>query len=93
MTVTLTGTLTCAPEEASAVREALVEHTRLSRAEPGCLRFEVTEREPGVFFVSEAFIDDDAFDAHQTRTRDSAWWQLTSDMPRDFTKSGAKTSA
>lgn len=84
VTVSLTGTLTCGPEDAQIVREALPEHIRLSRAEPGCLRFDVTETAPGVFSVSEEFVDRSAFEAHQTRTRASAWWAATGHIPRDF---------
>ena len=81
----LTGTLTCAPEQQQRVRDALPDHIALTRAEPGCLEFEVVETAPGVFAVSELFTTQAAFDAHQTRTRDSAWFAITQGMPRDFT--------
>ena len=84
MTVTLTGTLTCTEEDLRVVRDALPEHIRLSRAEPGCLRFDVTETAPGEFSVSEEFEDQSAFNAHQIRTRASAWWAATGHIPRDF---------
>ncbi len=84
MGVILTGTLTCSGEDAKAVKEALPGHIRLSRAEPGCLRFEVTETAPGVFTVSDEFVDRAAFEAHQARTRASAWWAATSHIPRAF---------
>mgnify|MGYP000109067417 FL=1 len=82
--IRLRGTLTCAPGEAAAVRAALPDHLHLTRAEPGCLAFDVTETAPGVFAVSETFADRAAFDAHQVRTRASAWWQATAHMSRDF---------
>ena len=84
MTVSLSGTLTCGEDDAKIVRDALPEHIRLSRAEPGCLRFNVVETAPGVFSVSEEFTDRAAFEAHQTRTRASAWWAATGHIPRDF---------
>ena len=84
MGVILTGTLRCDPGEAATVRDALPEHIRLTRAEPGCEEFNVIETAPGVFEVSERFVDQAAFDAHQTRTRGSDWWRLTAHMPRDF---------
>lgn len=87
--VRLTGTLTCEPDDAQTVRDALPEHVRLSRAEPGCLRFDVTETAPGVFTVSEEFTNRTAFDAHQTRTRASAWWAATGHIPRNFQVTGA----
>jgi quinol monooxygenase YgiN len=82
--IRLTGTLTCAPAEVETVRAALPEHIRLSRAEPGCLAFDVTETAPGEFSVSERFVDRSAFDAHQTRTRASDWWRVTAYMHRHF---------
>lgn len=88
MPVRLSGTLSCEAEDARVVRDALPEHIRLSRAEPGCLHFDVTETAPGVFSVSEEFTDQAAFEAHQTRTRASAWWAATSHIPRDFKVSG-----
>ncbi len=84
MTLSLSGTLTCEADDVRIVRDALPEHIRLSRAEPGCLRFDVVETAPGVFSVSEEFVDQAAFDAHQTRTRASAWWTATAHIPRDF---------
>lgn len=86
--ILLTGTLTCAPEECATVHAALPAHIRLSRAEPGCLAFDVTETAPGVFTLTERFTDRAAFDAHQARTRASDWWQATGHMTRDFTLSG-----
>lgn len=86
--IRLTGTLHCPPDRASAVRDALPAHVGLSRAEPGCLSFDVTETAPGVFAVSETFTDRAAYDAHQTRTRASAWWRITGHMARDFTLDG-----
>lgn len=83
--IRLSGTMTCAPGEAAALRAALPDHVRLSRAEPGCLSFDVTETAPGVFTVTESFVSRAAFDAHQTRTRNSDWWRVTGHMPRAFT--------
>nr|WP_245897853.1 putative quinol monooxygenase [Pseudoprimorskyibacter insulae] len=76
--------MTCPPESAPAVRAALPDHIRLTRAEPGCIRFDVTETAPGVFTVEELFTDQAAFDAHQSRTRASAWFAVTQDFPRDY---------
>ena len=88
--ITLTGTLTCSTsEEADIVRTYLPEHIRLSRAEPGCLSFNVYPTEdPMVWRLDEAFTDAAAFDAHQTRTRASAWYKATAHLKRDFRKSG-----
>ena len=45
--IRLRGTFTCPPERLAAVRAALPDHVRLTRAEPGCLSFEVTETAAG----------------------------------------------
>jgi quinol monooxygenase YgiN len=80
----LTGTMTSPLEQADAVRAALPEHVRLTRAEPGCLRFDVTETRPGVFAVDELFTDRAAFDAHQARAGSSEWAKITKGHPRDY---------
>lgn len=82
--IRLTGTMTCPPERAEAVRAALPEHIRLTRAEPGCLQFDVTETAPGRFGVSERFADRTAFEAHQARADASAWARVTAGCPRDY---------
>ncbi|MBE9635465.1 putative quinol monooxygenase [Salipiger mangrovisoli] len=82
--VQLTGRMTAPAERCAEVRAAMEEHIRLSRAEQGCLYFELRETESGVFEVSELFQNRAAFDAHQTRTRGSAWFRVTGDLPRDY---------
>lgn len=84
--ISVTGSLTCATrEEADIVRANLPEHIRLSRAEPGCLKFDVDPTDdPLVWRLDEAFADRQAFEAHQTRTRSSVWFQVTSGLKRDF---------
>lgn len=82
--IRLTGVMTCPPEQAGPVRDALPEHIRLTRAEPGCLSFDVVETAPGVFSVAELFENRAAFDAHQLRTRSSGWFRTTHAYPRDY---------
>jgi quinol monooxygenase YgiN len=86
MGVILTGALICEPSDLETVLSALPDHIRLTRAERGCLSFEVTQSEtnPCRFDVHERFVDRIAFDAHQHRTRASAWWHLTAHIPRQF---------
>ncbi|MBP7003349.1 putative quinol monooxygenase [Amaricoccus sp.] len=86
MTVRLTGSLAIPAGRRDAVLPLLAEHVRLTRAEPGCLAFEVAETPPGsgVLTVAEAFRDRAAFDAHQRRTRASAWGAATRDLPREY---------
>ena len=83
--VRLTGAIRCAPEEVEGLRAALPDHVSLSRAEPGCLAFDIrATADPCVYEVSEGLRDEAAFEAHQARARTSAWWRITGHMPRAF---------
>ena len=84
--VTLTGTLICTTEdEAVRVRAALDTHIGLTRAEIGCLSFEVTQTDdPMIWAVSERFVDPASFEAHQTRTGASDWAIETKGIARDY---------
>jgi len=86
----LTGVLRCANDaEAARVRAALPEHVRLTRAEPGCLSFDVTPTDdPLVWEVAETFIDPAAFEAHQARAGASDWARETAGIERDYTITG-----
>jgi quinol monooxygenase YgiN len=87
--IRLTGHLICADaQEAAIVAAHLPDHIRLSRAEAGCLQFEITPTDDLlVWLVEESFTDQAAFDAHQHRTRASQWWAATSGIRRVFTVS------
>jgi quinol monooxygenase YgiN len=84
--IRLRGQLICmTDDEAQAVRAHVTNHIALTRAEPGCLTFDIAETDdPMVWEVMEAFRDRPSFDAHQARTRDSAWFAATRGILRDF---------
>lgn len=85
--VHLTGWLLCATmADADLVARMLADHIRLSRAEPGCLVFEVVRSmsEPTRFAVREVFATRTAFEAHGTRARASDWWTATGHIERDY---------
>ena len=84
--ITVTGTLTCATDaEAATVRSLLPTHIALSRAEPGCLTFNVDPTDnPLVWRLDESFTDRRAFEAHQARTRASEWFAASAGLTRDF---------
>ena len=84
--IRLRGQLICmSDDEVQAVRAHLPAHIALTRAEPGCLTFEVDATDdPMVWEVMESFRDRPSFDAHQARTRDSAWFAATRGILRDF---------
>jgi quinol monooxygenase YgiN len=84
----LSGRLICKDAaEAAVVNRELPEHIRLTRAEPGCVTFKVTVTDdPLCWQVAETFCDRAAFEAHQARTRASAWFAATSVITREFTQ-------
>ncbi len=88
--ITLSGRLICAnATEADLVREHLADHLRLTRAEPGCLSFNVVPTDdPLVWQVDESFTDRAAFEAHQARMRGSAWYKATAHLKRDYRTTG-----
>ncbi|WP_299280662.1 antibiotic biosynthesis monooxygenase [uncultured Tateyamaria sp.] len=90
MGVTLTGTLRCATAgEAARVRAALPEHIGLTRAEAGCVSFEVTPTDdPLIWDVAEEFTTPDAFTAHNTRAAASDWAIQTKGITRDYKITG-----
>lgn len=88
--VTLNGTLICTTEEEAArVRATLDTHIALTRAEAGCLSFDVTPSgDPMVWTVSERFVDAAAFNAHQARAGASDWAHETKGIARDYKING-----
>ena len=86
--IRLTGTITMPLSEQERCRPLLDQHVVLTRAEPGCLKFDVVQdpENPEAFNVSELFADADAFDHHQTRTGASEWGLQSKHLKRDFVK-------
>lgn len=84
--VTLTGRLACASEaEAAIVGQYLVDHIRLTRAESGCVMFEVRATgDPLVWDVEEIFTSREAFELHHERVRTSEWGRATAAIHRDY---------
>lgn len=85
--LTLTGFLLARSlDEADRVALHLPDHLRLTRAEPGCLRFEVirSQSDPCRFAVTEAFTDRAALAAHQARAAATPWARVTAGIPRDY---------
>lgn len=82
----LTGQLICKGEEQlAAVVENLPRHLELTRAEPGCVSFEVMQTlDPMVWDVSERFEDASSFELHQARVRSSEWGHATAGIKRNY---------
>lgn len=84
--VRLTGAMRCrTDEEAELVRQNLAEHVRLTRQEPGCIMFDITETaNPLEWRVEEEFTDEQAFERHQIRISESAWGRATEGIEREY---------
>lgn len=85
--IALHGRLICADmAQLMTALELLPDHVAASRAEPGCLRFDIAQSEddPMVWTLSEIFVDAAAFAAHQARTAASPWGQRSGAIARDF---------
>lgn len=84
--VRLSGFLRCASiEDVELVKHHLPDHLRLTREEPGCIAFDVSQTDDAlVWRVEELFADQAAFDFHQQRTRASKWFAATSTIARDY---------
>ena len=82
----LNGYIDVPNDRIAAVKSALSEHISLTRAENGCIMFEVVSSDtvPGRFMVSEVFVNQSAFDAHQERTKNSDWYNITAGIPREY---------
>ncbi|TNM67265.1 antibiotic biosynthesis monooxygenase [Streptomyces sp. NP160] len=88
--VRLTGQLVCrTADDVRLVTELLPQHVRLSRAEPGCLSFDVGLTDDGrTWQVDELFDSPEAFRAHQVRVRGSAWGRATAHLERRYVLEG-----
>ena len=82
----LEGHLDVPADRLAEISHALKEHIKLTRAEEGCIFFNVDpcDKVEGRFLVSEAFVDQDAFKFHQKRAGSSAWAEASKDVPRDY---------
>ncbi|MFJ2618949.1 putative quinol monooxygenase [Glutamicibacter sp. NPDC087344] len=88
--VCLSGRLICQnSSESGLVAEHLPLHTELTRAEPGCISFEVAPSDnPLVWLVEERFTNAEAFRNHQARVAGSLWGRVTREIIRDYEVTG-----
>lgn len=86
----LTGQLICQGDgEIAIVAEFLPRHIELTRAEPGCVSFEVNQTvDPLAWDVSECFRDAGSFELHQARVKSSEWGRATAGIKRSYSVSG-----
>lgn len=82
----LTGWVELPAHRRDAVLRALPEHIRRTRAEPGCLHFEVV-LDPvnrSRLLVSEAYLNQTALAAHRARLARTRWAVLTRGLKRNY---------
>lgn len=84
--ICLTGTLLVPETDRPMVATLLPAHCAASRAEPGCLFFQVVPDHcnPGRWLVAERFADKASFDAHQISARVSEWGRATAHLERQY---------
>ena len=88
--IAISGRIFCANQiEAELLASLLEEHTQLTRAEPGCLSFNMSRTaDPLVWLLDEAFNDEEAYQAHLSRTRSTPWYGATAHLRRDVKITG-----
>lgn len=86
--VALSGRLICADlDQLKIVLEHLPAHIAASRAEPGCLFFDITQTDdPLIWQVEELYTDEAALTAHKSRTMASPWPEKTAALTRDIAR-------
>lgn len=84
--VQVTGQLICADmSQMLTAMELLPDHVAQSRAEPGCLRFDLSQDDdPLIWNLNEIFADKQAYAAHQYRTGDSKWGAASDAFRREY---------
>ena len=89
-TVKLNGTIRFAACDLSRVLAELPSHIDLTRAAPGCQKFEVDvdPNDSALFHVSEVFSDPESFVNHQARVGTSTWGLITKHAEREYTIEG-----
>ncbi|MFT3944203.1 MAG: antibiotic biosynthesis monooxygenase [Ancrocorticia sp.] len=92
--VSLSGQLICQNnDELTTVLAQLPRHIELTRLEPGCISFEVSQTDnPLVWQVDELFVDEDSFAAHQLRVAESKWGRATAGIERHYVIQGLTTA-
>ncbi len=84
--VILKGYMVVPRPDLAVVLAALPEHIERTRAEEGCLFFDVTQDsdDETKFHVHEEFRSEADFDLHQRRTQASRWAETTKNAARHY---------
>lgn len=84
--IALSGKIICTnADQLKIVLEYLPEHIALSREEPGCLYFDITQTDdPLIWQVEELYTDETALKAHKNRLATSTWASKSTAIKRDI---------
>ncbi|MBV1916424.1 MAG: antibiotic biosynthesis monooxygenase [Pseudomonadales bacterium] len=84
--ITLQGHIIVPCADLESVESAVSNHIELTRAEDGCLVFEVVQdsENKNRFNVYEEFVDQNSFSSHQQRVGQSAWGKITVNVERHY---------
>lgn len=84
--ITVNGYIEIPDEDFDALLAALPKHVEATKAEEGCIEFEVIQDKgyPNRFNVFEIFIDRESFDYHQERTAGSQWAVASANVVRHY---------
>ena len=84
--IVLKGYIEIPIAELEIVTAALEVHKKLTRAEPGCLKFNIRPDRDilGRYTVYEKFASQDAFTAHQERVKASEWGRISANVERHY---------
>ncbi len=84
--VFLSGYLVCSDhDQVEVVAQHLPLHVELTRAEDGCISFQVNlTQNPLVWQVDEQFLDSASFRSHQQRIAVSEWGRATAGIERRY---------
>ncbi len=84
--IILHGHIIVPDADLEAVKTELVIHKNLTLNEIGCLTFDVLQDENNInkFNVFEEFCDQQSFDNHQKRVKNSRWGKVTINVKRYY---------
>lgn len=84
--VALRGFIVVPSENRQQILSVLAEHIELTKAEAGCLRFDITPDDDcqNKYWVYEEFVNKAAFEAHQARVHSSHWGRVSADVERHY---------
>ncbi len=84
--IILEGYIEVPKEDLETVIQELPVHIKLTRQESGCILFEVKRDDemPNRLNVYEEFENQEAFDFHQRRVKESHWYRITQNVKRNY---------